>query len=83
MVIDLRVDYRKNDQCAFTVFDPPKTCNTIPGEPFPAEYYFDQSRICLIPRPGINYMYIVFASHCSYHVSTFYQPTLLIYSNRG
>eukprot|EP00486_Rosalina_sp_Unknown_P016080 CAMPEP_0201594826 /NCGR_PEP_ID=MMETSP0190_2-20130828/192025_1 /ASSEMBLY_ACC=CAM_ASM_000263 /TAXON_ID=37353 /ORGANISM="Rosalina sp." /LENGTH=1042 /DNA_ID=CAMNT_0048054591 /DNA_START=564 /DNA_END=3693 /DNA_ORIENTATION=- len=52
MVIDLREEYRKDDQNVFAVFEPPKTCNTIPVDPLlPPEYYFDQSRICLIPRP--------------------------------
>ena len=56
MVVDLREEYITDKQNVFTVFES-LIRNLIPKEPHPAELYFDFSRRCLIPRPGI-YIYI-------------------------
>lgn len=57
--INIVIDRRKKDedQNKLIMFIPPNDCNTIPSRHIP-EKYFDLSRICLIPRSGIN-IYVI------------------------
>ena len=72
MVVDLREEYMKDKQNMFTVFEPP-TGNIIPKQPHPAELYFDLSRRCLIPRPGIT-----FCVFCVFFITIYLNFVILI-----
>ena len=55
--VNVIFDRRDKNKQALIIFQPPDTCDTIPNELIPPEYYFDLSRRCLIPRSGMFALY--------------------------